>query len=106
MNVFCDVDGVLLIWPKHPGRSGDGKNPKTQEMMANELKRRHSNGDKIYLWSKGGPDHCRRAAKLNNIEEIISGYLPKPDVIYDDATPELWLKKCKWNKVPYPDGRA
>ena len=44
----------------------------------------------LYCWSSGGGDYAKDSAKELGIEECFMGFLPKPEVMIDDVSPEKW----------------
>ena len=39
---------------------------------------------RIFLWSAGGDDNCRKVASRYGIESMVEAYLPKPVISVDD----------------------
>jgi len=69
---YFDIDGTLLT---------DDHAPNLQVLAL--LDHLHERGVRIYLWSAGGEGNCREAAALCGIEDLISGFLPKPVISVD-----------------------
>jgi hypothetical protein len=70
---YFDIDGTLLT---------DDHVPNVQVLAL--LDHLHQRGMRIFLWSAGGEGNCREAAALCGIENLISGFLPKPVISVDD----------------------
>jgi hypothetical protein len=88
--IYVDIDGTLLIWPgqksgRPPRRNEElyGVPPSVNEKLANALREWHKSGKSLVLWSRGGADHCRKAAKMCRLEP--DACLPKPYATFDDA---------------------
>jgi len=47
-------------------------------------------GVELYLWSTGGAEYARSAARELGIETCFRGFLPKPQVIIDDQSVADW----------------
>ena len=70
---YFDIDGTLV---------NDDNEPNVHVLsLLNYL---HARECRIYLWSAGGEDNCRRVAARYGIEAMISAYLPKPVISVDD----------------------
>jgi len=70
---YFDIDGTI--------RSHD-RVPNVQVLAL--LAYLHERGIRIYLWSAGGEDNCREVAARCGIENLITGFLPKPVISVDD----------------------
>lgn len=87
--VYVDVDGTLLLWPgkagrvPRPGEAGHGELPTLNQPLIDALKRWHRDGKVLVLWSRGGTEHCRFAAKLCGLDP--DACLPKPKLAIDDG---------------------
>jgi hypothetical protein len=42
-------------------------------------------GCRLFLWSTGGGDYCREVATAYGLADLFEAFLPKPDLIIDDA---------------------
>lgn len=70
---YFDIDGTLLTEDNQPNA-----------YVLALLKHLHARGCRIYLWSAGGEDNCRRLAARCAIEPLVAAYLPKPIISVDD----------------------
>jgi len=52
--------------------------------VINALKDAKSSGCKLYLWSQGGAEYCKKYADTFGISYLFSGFLDKPDIVIDD----------------------
>lgn len=91
--VYVDVDGTLILWPgDNPGRLprkptelGFGVAPIVNYDLLLKLRKLYKTGKyEIYVWSWGGAEHARNMVKLARIEDIVSGCLTKPFIVFDD----------------------
>jgi len=85
---FVDIDGTLerkLLGFELP--------VKASVEGIRELKRR---GAIVFLWSVGGADHARTAARNAGIEALCDGFLPKPHVYVDDKSVSRWEDCERW----------
>lgn len=80
--VYVDVDFTLLLPQDVDLFIPDSVNHKLVE----KIKDWHSYGRKIIIWTSNtqGREHCRRAAKLCGIYDLVHDFLPKPYLIVDD----------------------
>jgi hypothetical protein len=53
-------------------------------------------GALVYLWSTGGTEHARKAAREAKIEKLVDGFLPKPHVYVDDKPIKAWRDCERW----------
>ncbi|WKD50588.1 hypothetical protein [Microbulbifer spongiae] len=82
LTFFVDVDDTFV-------RSYGSKRipiPATIE----HLKKLNAQGAVLYCWSSGGAEYARNSAAEFDIENIFSGFLPKPQVIIDDLHINEW----------------
>ena len=70
---YFDIDGTLVTDDNHPNI----------HVLA-LLKFLHDRKARIFLWSAGGDENCRRVAREYGIEWMIEAYLPKPVISVDD----------------------
>lgn len=89
-TVFVDVDGTLLIWPT--GRAGEGQPIRNLDLCL-KLQAWKTPDRRIYVWSKGGHAHARRAVEFCELGDIVSGCLEKPTRMVDDSF--AWLDKVR-----------
>lgn len=47
-------------------------------------------GATLYLWSRGGATYAEEVAKELRIDDCFTAFLPKPDLLLDDASVEDW----------------
>ena len=80
--IFIDVDDTLV-------RSAGAKRiPITSSVeLVRDLRRQ---GATLYLWSTGGGEYARNAARELGIEDCFDGFLPKPHALIDDVPIEKW----------------
>lgn len=90
-SIYVDVDGTLLFWPgkkkghvPRPGEKEYGKAPEINQPLVNALKNWHKGNNVLVLWSKGGVEHCEKAASRCDLNP--DACLPKPQVAIDDST--------------------
>jgi cation transport ATPase len=82
--VFVDVDDTLV-------RSvGTKRIPMPATIAA--VKRLHSSGAQLYLWSAGGAAYAQASAVELGIADCFAGFLPKPSVYIDDQSVAEWLQ--------------
>jgi hypothetical protein len=70
---YFDIDGTLVTDDNHPN----------VHVLA-LLKFLHDRKVRIFLWSAGGDENCRRVAREYGIESMIEACLPKPVISVDD----------------------
>jgi hypothetical protein len=70
---YFDIDGTLVTDDGDPN-----------EHVLALMKFLHEQKVRIFLWSAGGDDNCRRVAGKYGIESMIEAYLPKPVISVDD----------------------
>lgn len=106
-EVFCDVDGAIILWADKQGNFTAGStkvakqtntDPVPNEECIKFLRDKHSKGSRITLWSMGGITHCMWAAKLCGIEDIVSTYLRKPSCIIDDKPKNMFRRTKFYNQ--------
>lgn len=73
-NVFVDVDLTLV---DHNGNLIEG--------AKEALQRLRERGCHLYLWSNAGGAYARAVAARHQLTDLFEGYVPKPDVVIDDA---------------------
>jgi hypothetical protein len=82
MNYFIDIDDTMI-------RSiGTKRIPITDTIKF--IKNIDTKIDSIYLWSRGGAEYTKEIADSLGIAHLISGFLPKPDVMIDDQRISDW----------------
>ncbi|MDX2018949.1 MAG: HAD family hydrolase [Deltaproteobacteria bacterium] len=70
---YFDIDGTLV---------NDDNEPNVHVLSL--LTYLHARQCRIYLWSAGGDDNCRKVAERYGIASLVSAYLPKPVISVDD----------------------
>jgi hypothetical protein len=70
---YFDIDGTLVT---------DDNQPNLQVLAL--LKFLHEQGVRIFLWSAGGDENCRRVARRYGLDSMIEACLPKPVISVDD----------------------
>lgn len=73
---YVDVDDTLVMY------FGSKLIPMTR-MMAH-VRKLHSEGCILYLWSCGGAEYARTVAEDLGLSDCFAGYLPKPNIVIDD----------------------
>jgi cation transport ATPase len=82
MVVYVDVDDTLV-------RSiGTKRIPMPR--VIERVKRLHTEGAILYLWSTGGQEYAQATAEELNIAHCFVGFLPKPMLILDDQPVSEW----------------
>ena len=72
-NVFVDVDLTLV-----------DQNPQLLEGAKAGLESLVAKGCHVYLWSTGGAEYCQKIVRLHQLQALVEGCCPKPDIIIDD----------------------
>lgn len=44
----------------------------------------------VFLWSRGGAEYAKNTAVRLGIDQLMSGFLPKPDIMVDDQNISEW----------------
>jgi len=80
--IYVDVDDTLV-------RSAGSKRIPMSSVVAlvRSLKER---GASLYLWSRGGAAYCRSTADELGIADCFEAFLPKPQLLIDDASVQAW----------------
>ena len=50
----------------------------------------HDHGATLYLWSRGGAAYAREVAEELHVDDCFTAFLPKPELLLDDAGVEHW----------------
>lgn len=50
----------------------------------------HARGHVLYLWSRGGAEYSRSIADELRLTHCFAAFLPKPELLIDDAAPREW----------------
>lgn len=80
--IYVDVDDTLI-------RSAGSKRipmPATVKLV----RALHDHGAVLYLWSRGGAAYAREVAEELGIVQCFETFLPKPELLVDDASVEHW----------------
>ena len=80
--VYVDVDDTLV-------RSAGARRIPVPSVI-DAVKEMAANGSLLFAWSSGGADYARQVATELGIEDIFSGFLPKPTMMIDDQNPSEW----------------
>ena len=80
--VYVDVDDTLI-------RSAGTKRIRIP-LAIQRVRDLHRKGAVLYLWSTGGGEYARSTAIELGIEDLFSGFLPKPTIIIDDQQVHEW----------------
>jgi len=84
--VYIDVDDTLV-------RSlGSKRSP--MKSVIDQVRRLHSEGVQLYLWSTAGAQYAKDAAVELGISECFLAFLPKPHAYIDDQSVSEW-RGCK-----------
>lgn len=81
-TVFVDVDDTLIR------SAGCVRIPIPAAVEA--VRRLAAEGVVLYLWSSGGADYAREAARFLKLEHCFAAFLPKPDAYIDDMAVGEW----------------
>ena len=79
---YIDVDDTLV-------RSAGTKRIPMVASIAH-VRKMKEDGWVLYCRSSGGGDYAKDSAKELGIEKCFTGFLPKPDIMIDDVSPEKW----------------
>lgn len=82
LTFFVDVDDTFV-------RSYGSKRIPIPATI-DHLKEIHKQGATLYCWSSGGSEYARSSAAEFGIENIFTGFLPKPQVMIDDMNIDEW----------------
>ena len=80
--IFVDVDDTLI-------RSFGSKRMPLTNMVA-LVRSLSEHGAELYCWSTGGADYARSAAQEVGLADCFKSFLPKPNLLLDDANTESW----------------
>jgi hypothetical protein len=81
---YVDIDDTIV-------RSFGAKRiPMTQ--MVHHVQALHQAGVALFAWSTAGGDYARSAAAELGLEGCFQAFLPKPQVIIDDQSPDEWRR--------------
>ncbi|MCA9644693.1 MAG: hypothetical protein KC492_28580 [Myxococcales bacterium] len=80
--IFVDVDDTLV-------RSFGSKRIPISAMVERVLSL-HAEGAELYCWSSGGGEYARKSANELGLGHCFRAFLPKPNVLIDDAKPSGW----------------
>lgn len=80
--VYIDVDFTLVL----PQDVGLLIPDSVNHPLVDKIRKWHSEGRNIIIWTSNpdGREHCRKAARLCGIYDLIYDFLPKPILIVDD----------------------
>ncbi len=85
-DIVCfDVDDTLILWnrPDSDLVVGDSSY-KIHKKHIQSMKRFHSRGQFVIVWSKGGAKWAKKAVKLLGIEKYVNLVMAKPSWCFDD----------------------
>jgi hypothetical protein len=85
---FIDVDGTLerkILGIEVPLKG-----------IVKAVKLLKREGALLYLWSIGGAEHARKAAREAKVERLFEGFLPKPHVYVDNKPARSWKDCERW----------
>lgn len=80
--VYFDVDDTLVR------SAGSKRIPITS--MVSLVRQLRDHGAVCYLWSTGGADYAREAARELGIDDCFVAFLPKPHALVDDISIADW----------------
>jgi predicted HAD superfamily phosphohydrolase YqeG len=80
--IYVDVDDTLV-------RSFGSKRIPMPATVA-LVKALKDRGAVLYLWSRGGAAYARETAEELKIADCFEAFLPKPQLLLDDASVEHW----------------
>ena len=78
--IYVDVEETLL----------HGTPPAPAAGVVPRLRELHAHGAQLYLWSRRGAEHARRAAEAAGVAEVFLAFLPKPQLVVDGEALEDW----------------
>lgn len=82
LNIFVDVDDTLVR------TVGTKRIP--MPTVIQQVRDLHAQGATLYCWSAGGGDYARQSAEELGIAGCFTAFLPKPNVLIDDQSPDKW----------------
>lgn len=82
LYVYVDVDDTLVR------SAGSKRIPITA--VIEHIRALKREGAVLYCWSAGGASYAQESAKEFAVEDCFEGFLPKPNIILDDAPVNLW----------------
>jgi hypothetical protein len=85
---FVDVDGTIerkLLGIEMP-----------IDASLEGLRALKAQGALLYLWSVGGAEHARKAARDAGVSKLFEAFLPKPHVYVDDERVSAWKDCERW----------
>lgn len=80
--VFVDADDTL-VW-------SFGSKRIAITSMVERVRALHTEGSELYCWSSGGREYAHSSARELGLEHCFRGFLPKPNVLIDDAEVDAW----------------
>ena len=80
--VFVDVDDTLVR------TAGSRRIPISATVE--RVRELHALGAELYLWSRGGAEYARSVAVELGLEPCFKAFLPKPELLVDDAQVAAW----------------
>lgn len=105
---YFDVDDTLVMWGPIP-KDYSGSLVKVcepslgihldgicHEKHIEELKQHARRGHKIVVWSAGGWKWALAVVKALNLETFVDVVIEKPEWLYDDLQPELFMPRRKY----------
>lgn len=115
-TVFIDCDNTLVLWTSSKALQKRYKSLpsvliidpyittrrvvyklKKHTKHIEWLKRIAERGDEIVVWSAAGKQWCLAVVNALKLESYVSVCVGKPDTIYDDEKPEVWMpQKPRW----------
>ena len=79
---FIDVDDTLI--------RSFGSKRLPMDATVRLVRSLHIAGATLYCWSRGGAAYAKASATEAGVEACFTAFLPKPDVLVDDVTPDAW----------------
>ena len=94
VNIFVDVDLTVV----------DEQGRLLPNAVEGLLTLREA-GCRLFLWSTGGAEYCRRIAERYEIAPLFDAFLPKPDLYVDDM-PSTFSNSLVLNVADHADWQA
>lgn len=95
-NIVCfDVDDTLVLWNRPDSDLIIEDSPyKIHKKHIISMKRFHSRGQFVIVWSKGGAQWAKKAVQLLGIEKYVNLVCAKPSWCFDDQPLDKLADLC------------
>jgi hypothetical protein len=80
--IYVDVDDTLV--------RSSGPSRIAVPQVVEFVRASRARGCELFLWSRGGAAYAREVASSLGIESCFVAFLPKPELLVDDAPPAEW----------------